>query len=337
MFFMYKLLFSFSLMIGTLISISAYSWMNMWLGLEINLLSIIPLISNSNNLMASEASLKYFITQALASTLLLFSIIMMSMNLMYNIDMNFYLLLILNTALLTKMGAAPFHFWFPEIIEGLNWINSMIMLTWQKIAPMILIMYTNLTLFYSSIIIIISSIISGIMGMNQVSMRKILTYSSINHIAWMLASMMFIETIWSYYFLIYTIITMNIIIIFKYFNIFYLKQLFSSMNNYPMIKFFFVLNFMSLSGLPPFLGFFPKWLTIQTLIQNNYYFITYILIIFTLITLYFYMRITLCTLTLTMNELSFNNKTLFNLNYIYLTNFITIMGLIFMTILFNFN
>nr|AML26794.1 NADH dehydrogenase subunit 2 [Scarabaeidae sp. BMNH 1274753] len=322
-------------MMGTLISISSYSWMSMWLGLEINLLSIIPLISNTNNLMASEAALKYFITQALTSTLLLFSIILMSMNLMYNINMNFYLMLILNTALLTKMGAAPFHFWFPEIIEGLTWFNSFIMLTWQKIAPMILIMYTNMTLFYISIIIIISSMISGIMGINQVSLRKILAYSSINHIAWMLASLMFIETIWTYYFTIYSIITINIVIIFKKFNIFYIKQLFTSMNNHPMIKFFFMLNFFSLAGLPPFLGFFPKWLTIQVLIQNNFYFVTFILIITTLMTLYFYMRITLSTLTLTMNELFFKMPYM-NLNYIYMINFITILGLLFSTILFNF-
>nr|YP_009729769.1 NADH dehydrogenase subunit 2 [Copris tripartitus]QHW07547.1 NADH dehydrogenase subunit 2 [Copris tripartitus] len=335
MIFFYKSMFLFSLMMGTLISISSYTWMGMWMGLEINLLSIIPLMSSTENSMASEAALKYFITQALASTLLLFSIISLSLNFMYNINLNLYLMMIMNTSLFMKMGAAPFHFWFPEVMEGLNWTNSFLMLTWQKIAPMILLMYSNFNLIYTSMIIIISSIISGIMGMNQTSLRKILAYSSINHISWMLCSMLFMETIWIYYFLIYMIINFNIIIIFKKMNIFYIKQLFLSLNNKPMMKFFFIMNFLSLAGLPPFLGFFPKWLTIQNLIQNNFYAITLIVIIMTLITLYIYMRITLSSLILMMNEMPYYNTPKINLNSIYIINFISMIGLLFITIMFN--
>nr|AXS65300.1 NADH dehydrogenase subunit 2 [Eurysternus sp. KM-2017] len=330
------MLFTTSLMLGTLISISSYSWMGMWLGLEINLFSIIPLISSTENQLASEAALKYFITQALASTVILFSIIMLSFNMMYNLNMNFYLMILMNTALFTKMGAAPFHFWFPEIMEGLNWTNTFIMLTWQKIAPMILIMYTNMTIMYTSFIIIISSLISGIMGINQTSLRKILAYSSINHIAWMLASSLLIEMIWIYYFIIYSMINLNIIIIFKKFNLYYLKQLIISLNNKPMIKFFFLMNFMSLGGLPPFMGFFPKWLTIQTLIQFNYYTITFMMIIATLITLYFYMRIVMSILILSINEISFYSNPKIKLNWIYFINFMILFSFILCTILFNF-
>nr|AND96642.1 NADH deshydrogenase subunit 2 [Eurysternus inflexus] len=339
MFYFYKSLFLSSLILGTLISISSYSWMGMWLGLEINLLSIIPLMSSTENQLASEAALKYFITQALASTMILFSIIMLSFNIMYNIDMNFYFNIIMNTALFTKMGAAPFHFWFPEIIEGLNWNNTFIMLTWQKIAPMILIMYSNMTIFYTSTVIIMSSLISGIMGMNQTSLRKILTYSSINHIAWMLSASLLSEMIWFYYFLIYSLINLNIIIIFKKFNLFYIKQLFIVLNNKLLIKFFFLMNFLSLGGLPPFMGFFPKWLTIQMLTQFNYYSLTFMMIISTLITLYFYMRITMSILILSTNELSFNQfiPTMnMKLNGIYLLNFIVLFSFILCTILFNF-
>nr|ALO77333.1 NADH deshydrogenase subunit 2 [Xinidium sp. XIN01] len=333
----YKLMFSSSLIIGTLISISSYTWVGMWLGLEINLLSIIPLMSNTKNSMASEAAMKYFITQALASTLLLFSVIMMSMNFMYHINST-YLMTILNTSLFMKMGAAPFHFWFPEVMEGLNWTNSFIMLTWQKIAPMVLISYSALNMKYFMAVMILSSIISGIMGINQVSMRKILAYSSINHISWMLSSMLFFEAIWMFYFLVYSIITFNIIIILSKYNIFYMTQLFSSINNQPIIKFFFMLNFLSLGGLPPFLGFLPKWLTIQILIKNNLYMISLIVIVMTLITLFFYMRITMMALIYSHNKLSYYNmpymKSLIN---IYIINFISLMGLLFITIIFNFD
>nr|UPX88707.1 NADH dehydrogenase subunit 2 [Aphodius rufipes] len=335
--FFYKLLFYSSLVVGTIISISSYSWMGMWIGLEINLLSIIPLMIKVKNPLATEAALKYFVTQALASTLILFAIIMLSLNIGYNISISSPLSLIMNTAFLTKMGAAPFHFWFPEIMEGLDWTNSFIMLTWQKIAPMILIMYTNININYISFCIIISMVISGVQGINQISMRKILAYSSINHIGWMLAAMMFMETIWSYYFIIYTIMSFNIIIILKTYNIFYLKQFFVSMNKQYLTKLLFTMNFMSLGGLPPFIGFMPKWLTIQMLINNNFYSLTFIMMVLTLMTLYFYMRITFSTIILNMNEISYYKSNIISNKTIMMINFFTLISLIMCTLIFNYN
>nr|ALO76142.1 NADH deshydrogenase subunit 2 [Aphodius sp. APH01] len=331
----YKFLFYLSLITGTLISISSHSWMGMWIGLELNLLSIIPLMSSTYNAYASESALKYFITQTLASTLILFSIIMMSIMFMYNSKTMISMSLIMNTAFLMKMGAAPFHFWFPEIMEGLNWINSLIMLTWQKIAPMILIMYTNINLNYISFCIIISMIISGIQGLNQTSLRKILTYSSINHIGWMLSAMMFMESIWNYYFMIYTLMSFNIIFMLNMFNIFYLKQLFITLNPQNMIKLLFNLNFLSLGGLPPFIGFMPKWITIQSLINNNFYSLSLIMVIFTLMTLYFYMRITFSSIILNMNEISYYKNTMMKNNFIMMLTILTLISLIFCTLLFN--
>nr|YP_010397331.1 NADH dehydrogenase subunit 2 [Gametis jucunda]UQJ77438.1 NADH dehydrogenase subunit 2 [Gametis jucunda] len=333
----YKILFGTSMMIGTLISISSYSWMGMWMGLEINLLSIIPLMSSTKNMMASEAALKYFITQAMASTILLFSIIMSSLYFSYDLNYNLYFSLIFNTSLLTKMGAAPFHFWFPEVMEGLNWINCIIMLTWQKIAPMILIMYSNKTTLYFIMVIVMSMLISGIMGMNQTSLRKILAYSSINHIGWMIGAIMLSPTIWSYYFMIYCIISINIIVIFWKLNIFYINQLYISLNSNPLVKFFFMMNFLSLGGLPPFLGFMPKWLLINSLIQTNFYFLAFLMTIMTLITLYFYMRITFATLLISKTHINYYIQPKSKMTLIMTANFIALFSLILITISFNFN
>nr|YP_009185892.1 NADH dehydrogenase subunit 2 [Olophrum piceum]ALO70794.1 NADH deshydrogenase subunit 2 [Olophrum piceum] len=329
------MMFMSTLMVGTLISISSYSWMGMWLGLEINLLSIIPLMNNSKNLFSSESSLKYFITQTLASTILLFSIIFMSQNFNFNLNINNPLLLMFNSALLTKMGAAPFHFWFPEVMDGLNWINCLIMLTWQKMAPMIMLMYNMKMTVFFSIIIIFSMLISGLLGLNQTSLRKILAYSSINHIGWMLACMFFMETVWTYYFITYTIISINIILIFKLLSIFYMKQLFTSLNNSVLIKMFFIFNFMSLGGLPPFLGFMPKWFTIQMLASNSMYLLTILMVMMTLLTLFYYMRITFSTLILNMSEINFYKNQAKNPFLIFFMNCLSILGLFFCTLTFN--
>nr|YP_009185931.1 NADH dehydrogenase subunit 2 [Rugilus geniculatus]ALO70858.1 NADH deshydrogenase subunit 2 [Rugilus geniculatus] len=327
------MLFFFSLMIGSLISISSSTWMGMWMGLEINLLSIIPLMNNNKNIFASEASMKYFITQALASTIIMFSIIMMCKFESF-IWLNNSFMLTFNSALLTKMGAAPFHFWFPEVIEGISWMNCLIMLTWQKIAPMILIMF-NLSLpKFFSIIIILSMLIGSLMGLNQISLRKIMAYSSINHIGWMLGAMFYMNSIWMYYFLIYSVISINLILLFKMFNIFFVKQLISINLNF-MAKFLFIFNLMSLGGLPPFLGFMPKWLTIQNLINLNHLFLSFTMIMLTLITLFYYMRITYAILMFNSNELNFKLNTSYSNFFTTSVNLSSILGLLICTNLFN--
>nr|WNN64240.1 NADH dehydrogenase subunit 2 [Ceresium sinicum ornaticolle] len=330
-----KILFFNTMMIGTLIAISSYSWLSMWMGLEINLISIIPLMNSPSNLYPSESALKYFITQALASSVLLFSIILiMNKTEFIPQNSNYFLTLMMNSALLTKMGAAPFHAWFPEVMEGLNWENCLILLTWQKIAPMVLVMYNLKVELFLTWIIISSTIIGSIIGINQTSLRKIMAYSSINHISWMMASMLNSQTIWMIYFLIYTIISLNIIVIFSKLNLFYLSQLTNSMKQNKMIKLLFMMNFLSLGGIPPFLGFFPKWLTINNLIQNNYFLMSLILIVFTLITLFYYLRITFSTLVINSSEILIKTPEKLPFTVIFL-NFASLSGMILCTLIFN--
>nr|ALO71017.1 NADH deshydrogenase subunit 2 [Pselaphinae sp. 5 EF-2015] len=324
------------IMLSTIISISSNSWFGMWLGLEINLMSIIPLMSNIKNSYSTESSIKYFIVQALAS-----AIIMISMIFFVNIsnspvtNLNNSINLIFNSALMTKMGSAPFHFWLPEIMEGLNWFNCFIMLTWQKITPMILMNYSINSVFIFTIIIL-SMLMSGILGINQNSLRKILTYSSINHIGWMLASMMFFESIWLMYFLIYLIILFNLIMIFNLYKIFFITQLMFFMKSNLNLNYFFIMNFLSLGGLPPFIGFFPKWLTIQVMIMNNNFFLPFFMIILTLLTLFYYVRIMMSTMTLILLENNFMKFKIYNPKWISIFNFINLLSLIFYSILINF-
>nr|WIL79823.1 NADH dehydrogenase subunit 2 [Clerus klapperichi] len=331
----YKLLFFITMIIGTLISISAYSWLGMWIGLEINMISIIPLFSNYKNMYSTEAAMKYFLTQTLASMFILMTIILLSTNSFIFYNLNQTLIMIMNSALFTKMGAAPFHFWFPEVIEGLSWFNSLILLTWQKIAPMILIMYNIKFNSFIMMVIICSMIVSSIMGFNQISLRKILAFSSINHIGWMISALINSKIIWLIYFIIYSIISINIIYIFNKFKMFYLNQLIMISNYNPITKIFFMLNFLSLGGIPPFLGFFPKWMVIYNLNLNNQYFLSFIMVMFTLLTFYFYLRIMFSTLLINHNSpLKLNNFK--NKFYMMIFNFIALSSLILFPMIFNF-
>nr|YP_010610967.1 NADH dehydrogenase subunit 2 [Rhingia campestris]WAP91801.1 NADH dehydrogenase subunit 2 [Rhingia campestris] len=287
----YKILFILILMMSTMITISANSWLSAWMGLEINLLSFIPLMKD-NSMMSNESSLKYFLTQALASSILLFSTILFlyQNNFMNQIFMNNYINMMILSSLLMKVGAAPFHFWFPNVMEGLNWLNSLILMTWQKIAPLMLISYLMIK-FLIILTVLLSVIIGALGGLNQTSLRKLMTFSSINHLGWMLMSMYSNESLWMNYFLFYSFLTFNLILLFNTFKMFHINQLFSLFFFNKSLKFFLFLNLLSLGGLPPFLGFIPKWLTIQYLTFNNQLFVMTIMIIMSLITLYFYLRL----------------------------------------------
>nr|AXS66611.1 NADH dehydrogenase subunit 2 [Cucujoidea sp. 45 KM-2017] len=331
----YKLLFFSSLMFGSILAISSFSWFSMWMGLEINLLSIIPLMSSKKNIYPAESAIKYFITQTIASSIILVAI-MINLNLLEFIpqDFNIFLNTMMNSGFLMKMGAAPFHFWFPEIMEGLDWLMCLTMLTWQKIAPMVLLMSNLKISLFLCLIIMFSSFISGIQGINQISMRKIMAYSSINHIGWMLASMMHSQTTWLVYFLTYSLISTNLVFVLYNLNIFFLKQLFNSLNFKKLLKFMFGLNFLSLGGLPPFLGFMPKWLTVNFLIQNDLFIVSLILIIFTLVTLYYYLRISANSMVLYSSEILMKN--FYIKNNILIFNAITLSALILCSFILNF-
>nr|YP_009689695.1 NADH dehydrogenase subunit 2 [Uranotaenia geometrica]QEE94437.1 NADH dehydrogenase subunit 2 [Uranotaenia geometrica] len=331
-------IFFLMLIFGTLITISSNSWFSAWMGLEINLLSFIPLMNDSKkNLMNSESSLKYFLTQAFASSILLFSIIILLMNFNFNkiIFENFNNLMILSTLML-KSGAAPFHFWFPGVMEGLSWINNLILMTWQKIAPLMLISY-NMNYNFFIISIILSMFIGAMGGLNQTSLRKLMAFSSINHLGWMLMAMMNNEILWFIYFMLYSFLSMSIILMFNNFKLFHFNQIynFSLMNS--TIKFFMFLNLLSLGGLPPFLGFLPKWLVIQNLMYNNQYFLLFMSLYFTLITLYFYLRMSYSIYMLNFNKNSWmlmNNFSNKNMTFILTMNFFSIMGLMIISLIY---
>lgn len=329
-FFPNQLIFMITLVIRTILSISSNSWLGAWIGLEINLLTFIPLIRRVKNCFSSEASIKYFIIQAFASSLLLFSSLIIYINFFYYI--NFLLLLI---SLLLKIGAAPFHFWFPSVAEGISWNINIILITWQKLAPIILISYiSNIITFFLQIIALIRIIIRRIIGLSQTSLRKIMSYSSINHIGWIIRTFFLNKILWKIYFIIYSILTILILKIFNIYKIFQFNQIFNFNNINKYIKFIIFCNFLSLGGLPPFLGFLPKWLILNNLILNQYYLIITLILIFTLINLFYYLRIRINSLLLLNIQLKWNLSILYYNFYINIILIFSLLGLFFSFIFF---
>nr|YP_009685503.1 NADH dehydrogenase subunit 2 [Scyllarides squammosus]QDM38510.1 NADH dehydrogenase subunit 2 [Scyllarides squammosus] len=280
------LLFLTLLLTGAAMAISSPSWFSAWMGLELNLMSFIPLITSKNNQYPSEAALKYFLVQALGSAL-----IILSAPLMMNVDLFSAMLLM---ALLLKLGAAPFHSWFPSIMEGLNWIQCIFLMTIQKIAPIFLISHlinhahTPELMITSSIL---SALIGSLGGLNQTSLRKILAFSSINHLSWMLVAMLLSDYSWLIYFFFYSVISSSIVIFFNLQQYFHFSQLFTNPSTSLTKSFTSSFALLSLGGLPPFSGFIPKWVVIEAMVLNHMFLPLLILIFSALITLYYYLRI----------------------------------------------
>jgi len=233
---------------------------------------------------------------------------------------------------------APFHFWFPIVIEGLNWINNIILITWQKIAPIILLSFClNSYFFYFTIIISVTFGSFG--GLNQTSLRKLIAFSSINHLGWIVAGILNNQGVWKIYFIFYCFLSITIIFLFNRLKIFNLNQIFSSFNFKFLIKTVIFIPLLSLGGLPPFLGFFPKWIVIDLLINLNMFFLLILIVNLTLITLYFYLRISYSAFLLNHNEINWNFTYYFNRKKKIIFSFllfISIFGLLLINLFFIF-
>ena len=195
----------------------------------------------------------------------------------------------------------------------MSWINVLILITWQKIAPLILISYVNWRIF-TYFVIILSTLIGSLGGLNQTSLRKLIAFSSINHLGWILTAIQASESTWLIYFCFYSFLSFRLIFIFNNFKIYHINQVFNLFFNSKILKFCLFFNLLSLGGLPPFIGFLPKWLVIQLLIINNQYILITIITIITLITLFFYLRLCFAAFILNYSE---NNW----INNIHLNNF----------------
>jgi len=282
----YQLFFFFFLATGTVVAISANSWFTCWVGLEINLMSMIPLILRELNFKSTEASIRYFLPQAIASVLLIAAACAQALG------PGEYILgstnAVIVIALAVKAGLAPFHLWFPQVIQCLSWFKRSIILVWQKIAPFILI-----ACFYSKFIIylliIISSIVGALGGLNQLKLKLILTYSSIAHSAWILIIVNLSLLIWRIYFLIYATILGPIIIFFYLINLNRISEINKTKINY-YEKILLAISIISLGGLPPFLGFTAKLAAITLRIKTLPIIILLILISSSLVSLFFYTK-----------------------------------------------
>nr|ACF57766.1 NADH dehydrogenase subunit 2 [Diglossa indigotica] len=295
-----NLIFAFSLLLGTTITVSSNHWMMAWAGLEINTLAILPLISKSHHPRAIEAATKYFLTQAAASALVLFSSMTNAWQTgQWDITQLTHPVscLILTSAISMKLGLVPFHFWFPEVLQGSPLITGLLLSTIMKLPPITLLYMTSPSLNPTllTVLAILSAALGGWMGLNQTQIRKVLAFSSISHLGWMAIIIAYNPKLTLLNFYLYTMMTTAIFLTLNLMKVLNLSTLMTAWTKTPPLNAMLLLTLLSLAGLPPLTGFLPKWLIIQELTKQDMAPAATFISLLSLLSLFFYLRLAYCT------------------------------------------
>uniref|UniRef100_A0AB39A5B9 NADH-ubiquinone oxidoreductase chain 2 n=1 Tax=Chudania sinica TaxID=3237924 RepID=A0AB39A5B9_9HEMI len=277
------ILFLTTMIMGVMVSLSSNSFMMVWVGLEISMISFIPLMT-LKGFMGSESSIKYFIVQSVSSSILMFGILTKLM-FSYNFEMLIYI------SLMIKVGLAPFHNWVLCVIEGLNYFLTILLLTLMKVVPIFLMSMLNSNFNF----VVLMSIMTGsILGLNQVSIRKILGYSSIFNLGFIF-SVINMNSLWINYLIIYSMMLSIVIYLFFNLNLSYLNQMI--MNEFNLkTKLSIWMCMLSLGGMPPMLGFINKIMIFEYLMNYSNYLLILIMIISSLMVMFYYMRVSFFSL-----------------------------------------
>lgn len=290
-YFPYAIFFCFSLILGSILAISSSSWVLIWAGLEINILSFIPIIVISSTESHTEAAIKYFLAQSLGSGFILLGGLGIYF-FTFSLIPIWLLQLLLIIGLIIKLGVPPCHLWFPAIISFIRWPLCFLLSTWQKVVPLFILFSAvgGILPQLFILIIVLSRVVRAIGGISQTQLKPLLAYSSIGHMSWIIAASILSLSLSFIYFIIYVIIRAPLITALHLNRLNSIKSLSSAL---PLSLYFLPLLLiivLSLGGVPPLIGFFPKWIVIQ-LASSFRSIIVLILIVGAIINLFYYLNI----------------------------------------------
>nr|QDP16561.1 NADH dehydrogenase subunit 2 [Cnemaspis nandimithrai] len=289
----------------------SHHWLFAWLALELNTLTILPIIIKHHHPRATEAATKYFLIQAAAAATLLLA---GTMNAWQTGQWDIThttppAAMLLTMAIMMKLGLAPMHLWYPEILQGTTMLTALLISTWQKIAPLTLLFLTAPALPTSTLMLsgLLSALLGGWAGLNQTQTRKIMAFSSIAHMGWLITTICLNPSLTMLAFILYAIMTTAMFITLNTNTTNSLANLNTTWSYSPMMLTMTMLALLALGGLPPLTGFMPKWLILKELVTTNLTSLSTALALASLPSLFFYTRMAYLT-TLTMAPAPTNIK-----------------------------
>lgn len=312
------LLFVLFATLGSFILISSNNFLTAFIGIELQSLSLYLMAAfNTKNLESNEAGIKYFSLGALSSGFLLFGISMVYFDnssiqfseiehVSHFTEIGLALILI---ALFFKVSAAPFHIWTPDVYQGSPTISVLFFATLPKFASLIFLFrfflemdissYPSL-LFIFKTVCILSLLIGAYGAITQTVIKRLLAFSSINHIGFILLSILSFkflsQGIFFFYLLIYLVTNFGVFSV--------LLTLRNSSGELKLISdlsglkthnkskaIALLVLFFSLAGIPPFAGFFAKFFILTASMNEGLIYLSLIAVLSSVIAAFYYLRV----------------------------------------------
>ena len=313
--------------VGMLIMLSANDFILLYLGLELQSLCLYILATfDRDNILSSEAGLKYFVLGALASGILLYGI-----SLIYGFSGTINLtefstlyqnavensvsigvligMMMVVVALSFKIAAAPFHMWAPDVYQGSPFPVTAFFAIVPKIAAVALLAKLLLVHFdiwldsWLQIITFLSvaSMIIGSFGaIKQNNLKRLLAYSAIGHVGYMLIGLATqnefgLESL-TIYMIVYGLLSAGIFALITMIQIkgnenYELAALTGLSKTHPIIAFSITTIMLSMAGIPPFAGFIVKFYIFTAAVKSGLYFLTVIGLLTSVVSAYYYLKV----------------------------------------------
>nr|AAS75448.1 NADH dehydrogenase subunit 2 [Neomaskellia andropogonis] len=261
---------SMSCMLISIVSWFVNSWYVIWMLMEINFILFMGCFTFMKNYSFSESVMKYFLMQ------MFFSLSFLGCCILWFFNLGMILPVYPMVLLLGKLGVFPVHYWLFMILGKLEWMTFFILSTAMKLIPLMLIFY-SLNLWNIEIFFIISALFGSILGFNNTSIQKLVGYSSMVYLSWMVLSMVLGIKMFILMFFFYSTLLLFMSFMFNTHKSYSINQV--MMMNYSFINYCGILCLMfAMCGFPPFLLLLIKWMIFKSLIWINMKFFMLILL-----------------------------------------------------------
>ncbi len=312
-------------LIGMMLMVSANDLLSLFLSIELQSLALYILVSfDRKNLFSSEAGVKYFVIGSLSTCIFLFGCSLIygsfgTTNFSEIADLisqlsEIPLLLIIGVvfilvSLSLKVSAAPFHMWTPDVYEGAPTIITSFLSVVPKIAVFAVIIrflvfpFGEISVDWGKIILILSitSMIIGSLGaINQTDIKRLMAYSTINHVGFILIGLVAgtedgIIAI-CIYLILYLLMNIGVFVIILNLkrdgiNVSMIKDLSGYFSNNQFMACCMAIFMFSMAGIPPLSGFLGKLIVLNVAIDNNLYFLAITGVLSSVIAAFYYLRI----------------------------------------------
>jgi NADH-quinone oxidoreductase subunit N len=323
-------------LLGMMVLISANSFLTVFLGLELMSLCLYAMVAlNRDSALATEAAMKYFVLGALSSGLLLYGMSMIygatgtltltevaehvTRQAASTADRNFLVfgLVFVVSGLAFKLGVVPFHMWIPDVYHGAPTPVTLVISSGPKIAAFAMavrMLVNGLPALAPdwqqmlALLAILSIALGNITAIAQSNLKRMLAYSAIAHMGFMLLGLLsgMVQDNWYnrndaysaslFYMIIYAIMTVGAFGMLLYlshagFECENLDDLRGLNRRHPWYAFLMMLIMFSLAGVPPTAGFYAKLAVFQAAVAADHVWLAVAAVLLSLVGAFYYLRV----------------------------------------------